>query len=624
MTLAVHLLGRPRLDRDSGEAYQFRSRKSWALLAYLLMSEHRPSRSQLASMLFAEADDPIRALRWSLSELRRGLGHDASLDGDPVVLQLPPGAIVDVDVVIHGTWEEAIGLPGLGAELLDGLTIRGAATFETWLLSKQRHLAAASEAILHEAALGSMSRGDLNVALGLATRVVAMSPLDENHQALLIRLYRMAGDDEAAERQYQSCTRLFTSELGVQPGPSVHAAMRENRREQAELADEATIEAVIEAGSAAVAAGALAAGVQSLLTAGRLADRTDSTRLRIGSRLAMAEALIHSVGGLDEEGLAALFEADDIAAAHGFDEAVAQARAELGYVDFLRARYDRAVLWLNDALRQANGSPSLVAKASTYLGSVESDRSNYQRAETLLVDAVAKSQVAGEPRREAYALSMLGRVSLLRGDLDLAADQLDGSIALADREHWLAFLPWPQALRGEVQVLRGDVNGAGALLEQAFARACQIGDPCWEGMSARGLALVAEATGRTADAFDILVDARVRSSRLADAYVWLGAYILDAQCELGLKHGHPDTARWVATMRELASRTGMRELTVRSLLHGAVLGQDGDEAAAALLAADLEHRPLVGVRRDGSPSADAPPDDPAASTDHEPRHKHTG
>ena len=131
-----------------------------------------------------------------------GWADDASLDGDPVVLQLPPGAIVDVDVVIHGTWEEAIGLPGLGAELLDGLTIRGAATFETWLLSKQRHLAAASEAILHEAALGSMSRGDLNVALGLATRVVAMSPLDENHQALLIRLYRMAGDDEAAERQY--------------------------------------------------------------------------------------------------------------------------------------------------------------------------------------------------------------------------------------------------------------------------------------------------------------------------------------------------------------------------------------------------------------------------------------
>ena len=84
--------------------------------------------------------------------------------------------------------------------------------------------------------MGSMSRWDLNMALGLATRVVAMRPLNENRQALFIRLYRMAGDDEAAERQCQSCTRLFTSELGVQPGPSVHAAIHENRREQAELA----------------------------------------------------------------------------------------------------------------------------------------------------------------------------------------------------------------------------------------------------------------------------------------------------------------------------------------------------------------------------------------------------
>ena len=35
----------------------------------------------------------------------------------------------------------------------------------------------------------------------------------------------------------------------------------------------------------------------------------------------------------------------------------------------------------------------------------------------------------------------------------------------------------------------------------------------------------------------------------------------------------------------------MKELTVRSLMHGAALGHEGDAAAAALLAADLEHRP---------------------------------
>ncbi|GEM_PF-1610476 len=107
-------------------------------------------------------------------------------------------------------------------------------------------------------------------------------------------------------------------------------------------------------------------------------------------------------------------------------------------------------------------------------------------------------------------------------------------------------------------------------------------------MSARGLGLVAEAAGETERAFEILSDARTRSNRLADPYVWLDGYILDAQCELGLRHGHADTKLWVEAMRKLASRTGMKELTVRSLLHGAALGNEGDAAAAALLAADIE------------------------------------
>ena len=90
---------------------------------------------------------------------------------------------------------------------------------------------------------------------------------------------------------------------------------------------------------------------------------------------------------------------------------------------------------------------------------------------------------------------MLGRVHLFRDELGLAADRLDESIALAEADHWLAFLPWPQAIRGEVLLLQGETFKAGELLEQAFARACQIGDPCWEGLSARGLALVAGAAG---------------------------------------------------------------------------------------------------------------------------------
>src|SRR4051794_8629000 len=89
--LAIHLLGRPRLEVHGDAGYRFRSRKSWALLAFLVLAERPQLRSQLAGLLFAEAEDPLRALRWSLAEVRRGLGEGATLDGDPVQLALAPG-----------------------------------------------------------------------------------------------------------------------------------------------------------------------------------------------------------------------------------------------------------------------------------------------------------------------------------------------------------------------------------------------------------------------------------------------------------------------------------------------------------------------------------------------------
>lgn len=608
MGLTVHLLGSPRVQRTDGVAYQMRSRKSWALLAVLLLSERPLSRNRLAGLLFAGADDPLRALRWSLTEIRRCLGVE--IDGDPVAVRLPADAVLDVGVVSHGSWSAAVDLPGLGADLLDGVTVRGAPAFESWLLSERRRVAAASEAVLHEAALARLAAGDLDAARGLALRAAAMNPLDENHQALVIRLYRLAGDDRAAREQYAAVTAMFARELGVAPGIAVEQAMREVRRERDTTTDDASIEAIVESGAAALGAGAVETGVRLLRTAVGLADRADAERagadradadragadragaerLRLSARIRLGEALIHAMRGMDEEGLAYLFEADRIAVAAGDSAAAAQARAEIGYVDFLRARYDRAERWLSEALAAAGDASPATARIRTYLGSVASDRADYPRARDLLC-GVAESTADGRTR--AYALAMLGRVRLLTGELTLAATDLDEAIDLAERDRWLAFLPWPQALRGEVQLALAGPAAAAGIVQQAFARACQLGDPCWEGMSARSLALTAEAAGDPGRAFTLLADARARSNRLSDPYVWLDAYILEAQCALGRRHGHPDTATWVDALRRLASRTGMREMTVRAMRHRAALGHPDDGEAAALLAADIANPVLA-------------------------------
>ena len=52
MSLTIQLLGRPCISRGADEVYRFRSRKSWGLLAYLMLSERPPTRSQAAALLF--------------------------------------------------------------------------------------------------------------------------------------------------------------------------------------------------------------------------------------------------------------------------------------------------------------------------------------------------------------------------------------------------------------------------------------------------------------------------------------------------------------------------------------------------------------------------------------------
>lgn len=53
------------------------------------------------------------------------------------------------------------------------------------------------------------------------------------------------------------------------------------------------------------------------------------------------------------------------------------------------------------------------------------------------------------------------------------------------------------------------------------------------------------------------------------------------------------TRMWADQLHELASRTGMKELTVRALLHKAQLEEPGGEEAAPLLAADIDNPELT-------------------------------
>src|SRR6476619_2788885 len=192
MAIEARLLGPPLVTRDGVVYAAPRGKKVWALFAYLALSQQPPTRQQLIDLLFTDAEDPAGALRWNLSELRRLLGGpDTVGSGNVVQLRLPAGTVVDVLVLMGGTSGEAVNLPGLGRELLEGMDIDASPGYTAWLLGERRRLLSLSEAVLREGALRALASGNARTAVELATRLVAADPLNEDGHVLLVRAFEI-------------------------------------------------------------------------------------------------------------------------------------------------------------------------------------------------------------------------------------------------------------------------------------------------------------------------------------------------------------------------------------------------------------------------------------------------
>lgn len=582
MLLEIHLLGVPRVVRDGQPASAPRGHKPWGLLAWLLCGTPTSSRSHLAAQLFENAEDPLAALRWNLSELRRLLGG-VDLGGYALSLSLPPQTLVDVHVLSRPCGPDALALPGLGRELLEGMRFDGAPAFAAWLDSQRRRFGASSEALMREAALARLGSGSVNEAAEIAARLVQLNPLDEHHQALLVRSLAAAGNGVAAARQVAACTELFRKELGVNPG-SVLAAAAATTTSYAvgrPANGRAAAQAQLEAGEAAVRAGAHEAGLECLRRAASEGDALGDLGLRVRARLALGGALVHAAKGRDEEGVVALHEALAIAEPAGMPEAATGCR-ELGYTEFLAGRYARAIVWLDRARSLAGEDAAERSAIDTVHGAALSDTAHYASAEAMLLGAVSLAEQGAQTRQLAYALSMLGRVYLLRGDLDRAATTLDRSMSMA-RTAWTAFVPWPQALRAEVDLKRGDIERAAEGFEQAFALGCQLGDACWKSAAGRGRGLVARARGQSAQATEMLLEAVATCARESDAYQWARANALASLCDVAVPQRLPQARGWVDELLMLASRADMREFVALAHRHASTLGDKGGALAAQAL-----------------------------------------
>lgn len=603
MDVHVTLLGRPTVERGGAVVPPPKGRKVWALLAYLLLADRPPSRQQLASLLFAEADDPMGALRWNLAEARRLLGGTATLAGDPVELGLAAETTVDVLVVSHGRWADALALEGLGRELIEGVDVGAAPAFDAWLLTARRHVQAVTGSLLQEAGLALLAAGDHAAAAGAAVRAVELDPLDENAHTLLVQALAASGDRPAAEEHVRAATALFERELGVEPTVALRLAadVGPGLGTVGPVGGPSAVRAQLEAGDAAINAGAVEAGLQCLRRAVADADGAGDEGLHGLALLRLGSALVHSVRGRDLEGGAALHRAIALAGDAGREDLVAAACRELGFVDVQQGRHERAGTWLDQAEALAGDDAGERSRITGIRGMAESDSARYPEAIATLTESVALARFAGARRQEAWSLSILGRAHLLRGDNGPAGEALGECLELVRSEAWTAFLSWPESFAAEIDLREERVDRATEAFDHAFALACQVGDPCWQGVAGRGRALVAlERTGPD-EARVRLQDARRRCSALPDSYQWVVGYVLDALCAT-------DEA-WTGPLEQLAARTGMRELVARAYLHRAAAGDPTALDAAGLLVDGIDNPALAdayeGARRNHSSATHA-------------------
>jgi DNA-binding SARP family transcriptional activator len=604
--LSVHLLGPPRLERGGGPAEPPRGYKAWGLLVYLLRSRLPPSREHLASLLFPEADDPLGTLRWTLSELRRSLGDDAEVGGDPVRLTLRPGTLVDVDVLSRGSWMEAVALPGFGHELVDGLVVRSSPGFEMWLEDERRHVAGTTSAVLHQAALALLARGQSEDAARHASDLVRLNAYDENAHVLLVRCLRATGDHAGAARRAAACTELFRRELGIDPSGALRAAAETSEAPVAgRVSGGAAVLAQVEAGEAALAAGAVEAGVQRMRSAVAAARTIDDRELLARALVSLGGALVHSARGRDEEGAASLHEGATLAEEAGRTDIAATAWREISWVQFLRAQYERAEESLSRTAELAAGMNEDLAWVDLTRGACRHDTGDYAAAGELLRSGVERARRLPSGQPLAQALTMLGRYHLLRGEIEDAIHVLDEALAEVGARGMTAFVSWPESFRGEVDLVLGDVDAAGARFEHAFALGCQVGDACWESIGLRGLGLVAAACGDVPRALDLLVEAPRLCRRLPDTYLWIEAYALDALCAVAVDHRAEAALRWIDELEAITARRGIKELLVHATIYRARLGEPGAADAARSLAAQVDNPALDGLLELEELAADA-------------------
>lgn len=561
--LSVELIGRPRLTREGVPAPATLGAKSWAVLARVIRSAEPVTRQQLASELFSEAEDPLAALRWTLTEVRRSLDQPDALRGNPVSPALGDGVEVDVGRIGHCELPD----PCPHGTLLEGVTVHGSPTFEMWLLIERQRVNAELLAVLRREALDALIAADVPRALRLAQLMLELAPLDEGAHILLVRALVASGDPLGAQRHVDTAAGLFRRELGLAPSAQLLGAVTAARPRTGEVSrSPATARALLASGRQALAAGAAADGVSSLRRAVEATRGGQDRFLEAMCAFELGAALVHAVRGFDDEGTVLLHAAHEAALAAGAREIAANSLAELAYIEVLAARRESAAARLAEAWAAAEGLPRVRAEVAAFDAVHLTDWGRIEESLTRFEEARDLCEATGSTRRGIWALACAARTAYLAGWHHAAVAWAQEAIARSRREVWPAIRPWPAVWLAHARLALGEAPAAiREALAPEYALARQLDDPCWTASAAKATALTFAAERDLEQAGRWLDDALAAAHGKPDTYRWVEVDVTVAAAENALARGRTGAARELARRAlEGAARGDMPALLERS------------------------------------------------------------
>lgn len=242
MKLDLRLLGGFALafDRNGGQQVRIRSPKGCALVAYLAMHPARwASRERLADLLWSDRfDDRARQnLRQCLVRLRAdlaGVGAEVLVhDQDGVGLH---GDDLTIDALEFVTLADSADAPRQkqAIELYRGefladlhLDVEG---FDQWVRCERIRLAGIATRLSESFAARADQHGMGEAAISAAERLIAIDPLREDWQRLVLQLYARHRGREAALEHARAVAAQLKHELGTAPDAATSALIEDIKR----------------------------------------------------------------------------------------------------------------------------------------------------------------------------------------------------------------------------------------------------------------------------------------------------------------------------------------------------------------------------------------------------------